>query len=58
MNLISTTEVKILVQKDNEVEERTNSCRKNIISLQGLVVVSDKRSKWSFPRSPIEVTMN
>ena len=30
----------------------TNSCRKNIISLQGLVVVSDKRSKWSFPRSP------
>ena len=28
------------------------SCRKNIVSLEGAIVVSGKASRWSLPRSP------
>ncbi len=40
------------VKRQWMVSKGKESCRKNIVSLEGAIVVSGKGSKWSLPRSP------
>ncbi len=54
MNLISDYRGRSFKEAKRQwkLKRGTKSCREKVVSLQGVVVVSDKRSKWSFPRSP------
>jgi len=42
------------VKRDWKLQAGKNSCRRNIVSLEGEIVVSDRKGKWSLPRSPQE----
>mgnify|MGYP001186535374 CR=1 FL=1 len=56
LNLISEFSGKNFkeVKRKWKIEAGKKSCRDNIVSLEGAIVVSNRKGRWSLPRSPQE----